>query len=75
MSKDAPRNLAEMKAFVMDGIFEYHPLPNGEGPPTQVHLVIGLGDDLQIVVRMKSRDSCEQLVEAITKHTDNVWPK
>ncbi len=56
---------------------EWHPLPNGEGPATEVHVMLHLGGDLDgahIVMRIKSRLECNRLIQILERHRDGVWP-
>lgn len=79
--RDTPRNLVDDDRSVvpMDGIevSEWTPLLNGEGQPTQVHLTISPGegplDIFRFVVRLKSKDACDRLIEALQRHRDNVF--
>ena len=71
------QNLAGKAVFeiIEWGVFEWHPLPNGQGDPTQVHFKLVIDDQLPpFIMRIKSRKAAEQLMEAIRRHADNVWP-
>lgn len=58
-------------------VCEWHPLRDGEGTPTQVHMRIVPGegslDIFTFVVRLKSKDACDRLIEALQLHRDNVF--
>lgn len=45
-------------------------------PPTQVHLLIPVGDTgVTLVVRLKSRAACDSLIAALIDHRDDVFGK
>lgn len=72
-----PRNLAGTVFHEIDGIeiAEYHPLPDGMGHPTQVHMSLNVaGMDHPLVVRFKSRTTITEIIEALILHRDGVWP-
>jgi hypothetical protein len=52
------------------------PLPEGQGPATQVHMMIK-SDIISVpqVMRFKSRASITQVIEALSLHRDDVWPE
>lgn len=57
-------------------VHEWHALPDGGGPPLQVHMVIkvaGLAGPL--IMRFKGPHSIGRLIGALRKHRDNVWPQ
>ena len=56
-------------------IMEYHALPDGQGPPTEVHLMLvvdGL-EDMPMIARFKSPKSLDKLIAALATHRYNVW--
>lgn len=56
-------------------ITEFHPLPDGQGAPTQVHVVITLTElDYPLTLRIKSRRVCEEIIHALMTHSKAVWP-
>ena len=67
----------------LDGlnVFPWSPLPPGEGPSTQVHLMIEFkkgadGRTLDpFIMRLKSRRIVEELAAALLKHAAEVWPE
>lgn len=76
---DETKNLSDLEIYEMEDVRvnEFHPLPDGQGDPTQVHLTLkpkGSSDKLLLVLRLKSRDMATQLIDALVKHTNNVWP-
>lgn len=77
--KNKPKNLADLEIFEIEEvqINEFHPEPDGKGKPTQVHLCMKLKnapDNMLLVLRLMSRRACVELIEALTKHTDSVFP-
>lgn len=57
-------------------IIEWHPLPNGEGTATQVHIVITPGgplDEFKFIMRLKSKAACDAMIETLQRHRDSVW--
>ncbi len=58
-------------------IVEWHPLPNGEGAPTQVHIVITPGegplDEFKFIMRLKSKAACDAMIETLQRHRDSVF--
>jgi hypothetical protein len=73
-----PKNLAGTQYFNMKTVTvaEYHELPNGEGPPTEVHLAIDVdGIPYPFIVRWHSRRPIDELIVALITHANRVWPK
>ena len=72
---DKINNLADGKYYDSPElkVVEWHPLPNGEGNPTQVHLVFKLGTG-HVILRLKSKVACESLIMALQQHSASVWP-
>jgi hypothetical protein len=67
-----------MKYFEVKNISvnEYHPLPDGQGKPEQVHLWMEIEDiPHPFVMRFKSRRPVEELIVALITHANRVWPK
>jgi hypothetical protein len=58
-------------------IVEWHPLPDAQGDPTQVHIIITPGegplDEFKFILRLKSKDACDGMIEALQRHRNNVW--
>jgi hypothetical protein len=76
---DDTKNLSDLEIYEMEDIrvSEFHPLPDGQGDPTQVHLTMkpkGASEGTLLVLRLKSRDSAVQLISALVEHTNSVWP-
>ncbi len=71
-----PVNLAGVEFYELDEIEvgEFHPLPNGEGDPTQVHLNCRLkGFPAAFVVRFKSGRAVDELIVALITHRKGVF--
>ena len=72
-----PRNVEGQQYYEIEEIEvgEWHPLPDGKGRPEQVHLRLTVaGLDHPLVARFKSPRSISQVIDAMTRHRDNVWP-
>ena len=55
---------------------EYHSLPNGEGEPEQVHMMLKLERvEHPIVIRFKSPATLDQVIVALMAHRRRVWPR
>lgn len=69
-------NLDEMKIFPIDSydVFEWTPDRDGNGTPTQVHLMFNLGP-YKLAIRLKSAGECDRLIGTLTRHRLGVWPK
>ena len=70
-------NLADMSLLELNGyhVSEWHPLPNGEGKPTQVHPLLEIEemDDCKLVMRFKSKPELNRFILALVRHRDGVW--
>ena len=74
-----PRNTGGMKhvEIRLDSIevATWHPLPDGRGGPTQVHLSMMAGGlDMPMVMRFKGPGTLDALISALAVHRYNVWP-
>lgn len=73
-----PVNVADLgEVFVVDEVrvIEWHPVKDGKGLPTQVHVLLGIPSaELHIALRLKSRRAALEVIAALQKHTDAVWP-
>jgi hypothetical protein len=70
-------NTEGMKFYEIEEISvnEWHPLPNGEGKPTQVHMMVKLADnEYPLVMRFKSARPVDELIMALITHRNGVWP-
>ena len=77
-SINEPFNTAGMEFVEVDvnrlGVMEWHPLPNGEGDPTQVHVVTRVkGSDIPFILRFKSPRTLDKFTAALAVHRRNVW--
>ena len=77
---NVPRNLdgTDFLEVRLDsiGVFEWHPLPEGRGKPTQVHMVMNLEgtDDISLIIRFKGPGTLDAVIAALATHRFNVWP-
>lgn len=58
-------------------LVEWGPDPEGKEPATQVHLLLSLESVMPgaaMVLRLKSRRACQELIDILTKQRDSVWP-
>lgn len=73
-----PVNVGGLPYYEIDSIdvAEWHPLPNGEGKPTQVHLLLTMKNNpIPLAIRFKSRRPIDELIMALITHADGVWPR
>lgn len=71
-----PENVGGLPYYEIDSIevAEWHPLPNGEGQPTQVHMILTMKDSpIPLIVRFKSRRPVDSLIMALMTHANGVW--
>lgn len=69
--------MAGVEFFEIESIdvMEFHPLPDGEGPPSEVHLMLTIADfPHPVIMRFHSRRSCDELIVALMTHSKAVWP-
>ena len=53
----------------------WHPLPDGQGDPTEVHLCLTVkGLDAQMIMRFKGPGTLDALITSLAVHRFNVWP-
>ncbi len=74
---DEPVNLAGQSYYdvVSVEVAQFHELPDGEGPPTQVHVLLTVdGLDHPLTMRIKTKAACEHLIFALMEHSKEVWP-
>lgn len=72
------RNVEDLRVIPVDNyrVAEWTPERDGQDTPTQVHLVLELKDaPFNLALRLKSRDACDTLIEALTRHRLSVWPE
>lgn len=71
------RNLTDKAILAVEvmEVVQWHPLEDGQGPPTQVHILItATNAPYPLAIRIKSREACTSLVAALVEHMDEVWP-
>lgn len=69
-------NVAGMAFYEVKSISvnEWHPLPDGQGKPEQVHLWIELEDfPHPLVLRFHSPRAVDELIVALMTHRKGVW--
>lgn len=69
---------AEVSAFEGYQIIEWHPTQDGTGPATAVCLVLPVviqGERGSLMLRLKSERAVNEMIEALEKHRNGVWPK
>jgi hypothetical protein len=75
-----PVNLAQvgLRNIKSYGVASWCPTPDGSGPAEAVvlHLTIGTveGDDLEIGLRLKSARAVDEMIAALERHRNDVWP-
>ncbi|KKM68340.1 hypothetical protein LCGC14_1461950 [marine sediment metagenome] len=72
-----PVNLVEQEFFPISSItvHEYHSLPDGKGPPTEVHLWLKIegAEDTPFAIRFHSPRRIDELIVALMTHRKAVW--
>lgn len=57
-------------------VASWSPSSDPRKPPTQVHIIVEMKElPYPIVIRIKSRDACSEIIQALRTHRDDVWPK
>ena len=77
---DEPRNTEGLPFLGVDidsiNVDQWHPMPDGKGRPTQVHLSFEIdGVDVPIVMRFKGPKTLDALIGALAVHRYDVWPE
>lgn len=77
-----PQNLKGQRVFPLEeySVAEWCEQENGEGKPSQVHIVLPMPVPLREVleafsIRLKSRRAIQELIDVLSKHRDSVWPE
>lgn len=72
-----PENNTAMFGPMVHGfeVADWCPTPDGSGPPEAVALVFNVRESGDIVMRLKSRERVDEVIAALAKHRDSVWPK
>jgi hypothetical protein len=76
-SERKARNMAGQPFYdIVDvNVAEWHELPDGQGPPSQVHMTITVRNiPFPLVMRFKGPETLDKIVAALVKHRNNVWP-
>lgn len=72
---DKPVAVAPMFQVEGYGIFQWHPTPDGSGPPEAVVLQLNIREfPYPIGLRFKSRAAADEFTLAFTDHVNQVWP-
>lgn len=73
----SPINLTGTMFYEVDNItvFEFYPLDDGQGEPTQLHLSLTIqgAEDTPFVIRFRSPRGVDELIVALMTHRKNVW--
>ena len=70
-------NLAGQEFYALKSwqVAEFHEAEDGEGDPSQVHLIFQMEDPAPwFVARFKSREELDKLIVALMAHSKRVWP-
>ena len=71
-----PVNLEGVEFYELEEIlvYEFHPLPDGKGKPTQVHMGCRIkGFPASFVVRLKSARAVDELIVSLMTHRNGVF--
>ena len=76
---DRPRSTEGMSYYAirLDSIevTEWHPLPDGQGPPTELHVLLTVeGADLPLMMRFKGPATLDRFISALASHRFSIWP-
>ncbi len=77
LSESDGKNTAGMRFFEIEkiSVAPWHELPDAQGPATQLHLLIELkGTSMPLILRIKSADAADAIIEALTLERSCVWP-
>ena len=74
------RNVQDLEIYELEElqVNEFHPENDGKGEPTEVHMClkpVGAPPNMLLVLRLKSKRAINEVVDALVKHRDNVWPE
>jgi hypothetical protein len=77
VTSDKPKNVNEIMIPISGiEIGSWTPQKDGKGKAEQVHLMIRLrGGEQPFVMRIKSRQAIQSLIDALILHRDDVWPE
>jgi hypothetical protein len=70
---DGPHALAgpNVESFAVGS---WCPTPDGSGPPTCVAITITIKDMGDVVLRIKSPERVDQIIQMLLRHKRDVWP-
>ena len=74
---EGPRELAGVQ-FRSYCVGDWCPTPDGSGPPQAVALSLQTtfaGQDLDMVLRLKSPRAVDELIQSLLRHKRSVWPE
>jgi hypothetical protein len=72
-----PKNTSGMAVIPIESydVASWGPEPDGKGQQTEVHFMLNLrGIEAPIAMRLKSRRAADELLAALKRHIDDVWP-
>jgi hypothetical protein len=71
-----PENIDEPRIVVeCYHVGSWCPERDGKGPATQVHITFHLAGDIPpMAIRLKSKLAADQMIEALIRHRNDVWP-
>ncbi len=72
-----PVNVAGVEFFEIEKIevMEFHELPDGQGDPSEVHLMLKIAEwPHPFIIRFHSRRPVDELIVALMTHSKAVWP-
>ena len=78
--REEPRSTEGMEYYPIKlesiEVTEWHPLPDGQGPPTELHVLLKLeAVNLPLVMRFKGPALLDRFISALASHRFNVWPR
>src|SRR3982750_3981350 len=70
------RNLAGQKIHFVEewGVYEWHRLPDGQGPPEAVAFHMKTTDGMELAMPIGSPEALDQLINMLIRHRLSVWP-
>ncbi len=72
----SPVNVEGMQYYPIKSweVAEWHDLPDGQGDPTAVIMILHLDEPTPLIARLKSRAAADELIVALMTHSKAVWP-
>jgi hypothetical protein len=69
----------DLDYYAVDGydVFSWSPAPPGtkSAKPTQVHIMLPIGETVRVVMRLKSKRAVDELIAVLQEHRNDVWGK